>query len=155
MLSDASLVSGDSNAPAGGRAVVLRRHHHLRSVTSPQAPSPLPPSPSARPPFPPSDPLSKWQGGQLAHHAIFAQPLLSFWLDLLLFFSSGHLLIISFSPMFFSGSDIFSTCCFQQTLIFTQPFLRLHANWQKKAHRSPQWVWGTTDQIKRAPFGNE
>ena len=77
MLSDASLISGDSNAPAGGPAVVLRRHHHLRSVTSPQAPSP-PLSPSARPPFPPSDPPSKWQGGQLAHHAIFAQPLLSF-----------------------------------------------------------------------------
>ena len=60
MLSDASLVSGDSNSPAGGPAVVLRRHHHLRSVTSPQAPSlpalskcqtplsPLRPSPSGR-----------------------------------------------------------------------------------------------------------
>ena len=75
MLSDASLVSGDSNAPAGGPAVVLRRHHHLRSVTSPQAPSPLQ---VPDPPFPPQTPPSKWQGGQLAHHAIFAQPLLSF-----------------------------------------------------------------------------
>ena len=61
MLSDASLVSGDSNAPAGGPAVVLRRHHHLRSVTSPQAPSP----PSLQvpdPPFPPPTPSPSGRG---------------------------------------------------------------------------------------------
>ena len=60
MLSDASLVSGDSNAPAGGRAVVLRRHHHLRSVTSPQAPSP--PLQVPDPPFPPQTPSPSGRG---------------------------------------------------------------------------------------------
>ena len=104
MLSDASLVSGDSNAPAGGPAVVLRRHHHLRSVTSPQAPSP-PLSPSARPPFPPSDPLQVAGGPAGTSRYFCSTPVVI--LDLLLFFSSGHLLIISFSPMFFPA-QIFS-----------------------------------------------
>ena len=122
MLSDASLVSGDSNAPAGGPAVVLRRHHHLRSVTSPQAPSP--PLSKCQTPLSPLRPPLQVAGGPAGTSRYFCSTPVVI-LDLLLFFSSGHLLIISFSPMVFPA---LSTCCFQQTLIFTPPFLRLHAN---------------------------
>ena len=103
MLSDASLVSGDSNAPAGGPAVVLRRHHHLRSVTSPQAPSL--PLQVPDPPFPPQTPLQVAGGPAGTSRYFCSTPVVI--LDLLLFFSSGHLLIISFSPMFFPA-QIFS-----------------------------------------------